>query len=120
MRSSTLPIVAALGLVEGLAVRSEPAETSTQLTLDAPYLAEDSWYFPQPGSEPYVNPNGTEVVKASTEEVNPFPMADCYGLPLEEATIDDMQAWMRDGLLTSRQLVHCYVGRILQLNEYVK
>lgn len=49
-----------------------------------------------------------------------FPMASCHGLPLEEATIDQMQGWMSSGKVTSRQLTECYIGRITQLNEYVK
>ena len=88
--------------------------------LDAPYPAEDGYYFPHAGTHAWVNPNGTQVPKSCGSSKPPFPMPDCHGLTLEEATIDEMQGWMSSGLLTSRQLTKCYLGRILQLNEYVK
>ena len=46
-------------------------------------------------------------------------MPKCFGLDLEEATIDQMQEWMHKGKLTSRQLTSCYLNRIDQLQEYV-
>ena len=88
--------------------------------LDSPYPAEDSYYFPRAGSHAWVNPNGTQAPKSCGGSRSPFPMPDCHGLTLEEATIDEVQEWMASGLLTSRQLTLCYLGRILQLNEYVK
>ncbi|RCI16922.1 hypothetical protein L249_3056 [Ophiocordyceps polyrhachis-furcata BCC 54312] len=42
----------------------------------------------------------------------------CYGLQLEEASIDLMQDWMENGLITSKQLVECYLRRIYQTQEY--
>ncbi len=89
---------------------------------DEPYVTEDLSYFPASNASFYVNPNGTDVQKSAsdTSNVNPFPMGTCYGLPLEEATVDQMQEWMTCGNLTSRQLVTCYISRILQVNEYVK
>ena len=48
-----------------------------------------------------------------------FPMPPCGSFRLEEATIDDMQAGMRNGTLTSYQLVLCYMQRMLQTQEYI-
>lgn len=55
---------------------------------------------------------------AGTE--NLFPMADCNGFKLEEATIDEMQEAMQTGRLTSVQLVTCYLVRTYQTQEYIK
>lgn len=49
-----------------------------------------------------------------------FPMADCAGFKLEEATIDDMSRAMGCGKLTSVQLVTCYLTRNYQTAEYIK
>lgn len=55
---------------------------------------------------------------AGTTEL--FPMADCFGFKLEEATIDDMQKAMEKGKLTSVQLVLCYMLRAQQTHNYIK
>lgn len=47
-----------------------------------------------------------------------FPMAPCGAFALEEATIDQMQAAMANGTLTSQQLVACYLLRTFQTNPY--
>ncbi|KAL9636501.1 MAG: hypothetical protein Q9164_002784 [Protoblastenia rupestris] len=49
-----------------------------------------------------------------------FPMRDCQGLKLEEATIDQLQQWMRAEKLTTQQLVACYIQRIDQTDGYVR
>jgi amidase len=49
-----------------------------------------------------------------------FPMADCFGFKLHEATIDQMQAAMAKGNLTSVQLVSCYLTRQFQTQQYLK
>ena len=49
-----------------------------------------------------------------------FPMRDCQGLKLEEATIDQLQQWMRAEKLTTQQLVACYLQRIDQTDGYVR
>ncbi|KAJ1552977.1 hypothetical protein HK405_009356, partial [Cladochytrium tenue] len=51
--------------------------------------------------------------------VNPFPMSLCNGLPLEDASVSDIQAWLTEGALTSVQLVQCYLQRIDQIDSYV-
>lgn len=49
-----------------------------------------------------------------------FPMGDCFGFNLEEATIDGMQEAMRNGTLTSVKLVTCYMTRTFQTQQYIK
>ena len=49
-----------------------------------------------------------------------FPMPDCNGFVLEEATIDQLQDAMGTGQLTSLQISLCYLQRIQQTDEYVK
>lgn len=50
-----------------------------------------------------------------------FPMPVCAGtFKLEEATIDQMQKAMEDGILTSQQLVMCYMQRTFQTQEYIR
>ncbi|KAK3491100.1 amidase signature enzyme [Neurospora hispaniola] len=48
-----------------------------------------------------------------------FPVLPCGTFRLEEATIDDMQAAMNNGTLTSVQLVGCYVLRTFQTHLYI-
>lgn len=49
-----------------------------------------------------------------------FPMGDCHGFKLEEATIDQMQKAMESRKLTSVQLVDCYMTRTFQTQQYIK
>lgn len=48
-----------------------------------------------------------------------FPVLPCGKFNLEEATIDQMQAAMEAGTLTSVQLVGCYVLRTFQTDLYI-
>ncbi|KJZ71042.1 hypothetical protein HIM_09569 [Hirsutella minnesotensis 3608] len=48
-----------------------------------------------------------------------FPMPECGGIQLEEATIEEMQRAMESGRLTSVQLVSCYRARTLQTQPYL-
>ena len=49
-----------------------------------------------------------------------FPMPQCTGLTLEEATIDQLQDFMRSGQLSSAQIAMCYLQRIYQVDPYIK
>ena len=51
---------------------------------------------------------------------NLFPMPDCDGVTLEEATVDQLQDAMGKGQLTSTKIVLCYMQRIFQTNAYTK
>ncbi len=55
---------------------------------------------------------------ANTTEL--FPMPPCGNFQLLEATIDEMQAAMKNGTLTSQQLVLCYMNRMYQTQGYIK
>lgn len=52
--------------------------------------------------------------------VQPFPMADCKGKRLEDASIDQIQAWYDSKDLSIRDVVSCYLTRIEQVDVYVK
>ena len=51
---------------------------------------------------------------------NLFPMPDCNGIELEEATIDQLQDAMSQGKLTAVQLAICYLERVYQVDKYIK
>ena len=51
---------------------------------------------------------------------NLFPMPDCDGVVLEEATVDALQDAMNKGHLTSTKLAMCYMQRVHQTNGYIK
>lgn len=59
-------------------------------------------------------------LEADADTTNLFPMEKCGGFELEEATIDQMQAAMANGTLTSVQLVVCYMIRNFQTDDYAK
>lgn len=49
-----------------------------------------------------------------------FPMPKCNGVTLEDATIDQMQDAMNAGLLTTSQIVLCYMQRVYQTDMYLE
>ena len=49
-----------------------------------------------------------------------FPMPECHGVVLEEATIDQLQDAMSKGQLTSTKIALCYLQRVYQTNGYSK
>ncbi|SLM38211.1 amidase family protein [Lasallia pustulata] len=53
------------------------------------------------------------------DAANLFPMPQCNGITLEEATIDQLQQYMSQRKLTSVQLVTCYMQREYQTREYI-
>ena len=55
---------------------------------------------------------------ASTAEL--FAMPPCNGVKIEDATIDELQSYMADGKLTSKQLVTCYIDRNFQTADYIQ
>lgn len=48
-----------------------------------------------------------------------FPVPPCSGVTLEEATIDQLQEYMRRGTLTSVELLKCYLRRARQVDGYI-
>jgi amidase len=59
-------------------------------------------------------------LEQNVETPSLFPVEKCGGFQLEEATIDQMQAAMENGTLSSVQLVTCYMLRTFQTNSYAK
>lgn len=51
---------------------------------------------------------------------NRFPMESCHGVMLEEATVDQLQDYMTQGVLSSVKIVECYLNRRLQVDQYLK
>jgi hypothetical protein len=83
-------------------------------SLALPALAQDF------GDEPDSLDNAVFPLLQDAGTTSLFPMPDCYGFALEEATIDQMQLAMSQGRLTSQQLVLCYLQRIHQTNVYIE
>ncbi|KAL2014037.1 hypothetical protein VTN00DRAFT_1562 [Thermoascus crustaceus] len=86
------------------------------VTAGAGLLPEQSSNFttqvlkdPLPYSFPPLGQDGSKL----------FPMPDCHGFKLEEATIDQTQKALSSGLLSSVQLVGCYLNRIYQVDSYL-
>ncbi|RMZ68629.1 amidase [Pyrenophora seminiperda CCB06] len=48
-----------------------------------------------------------------------FPMRKCKKITLEEATIDQLQGYLNDGVLTSVELLKCYLNRAHQVDGYI-
>ncbi|KAH7108696.1 glutamyl-tRNA amidotransferase subunit A [Dendryphion nanum] len=63
---------------------------------------------------PFFFPRKTDV-----ETPGLFPMPSCSGITLEEATIDQLQGYMRNGGLTSVDILKCYLKRVRQVDEYI-
>lgn len=69
----------------------------------------------------YLQPSLTASLfpsEANADTTNFFTMEKCGAFELEEATIDEMQAAMAAGTLTSVQLVMCYMIRNFQTDDY--
>jgi hypothetical protein len=60
------------------------------------------------------------VLSCDVAMKNPFPMPECHGFRLEEASIDTIQQTLHSGRLTSRQLIQCYVERVNEVNIYMR
>ncbi|EME47399.1 hypothetical protein DOTSEDRAFT_69361 [Dothistroma septosporum NZE10] len=54
---------------------------------------------------------------ANTTEL--FPMPHCHGVVIEEASIDELQAFLSTGNLTCQQLALCYLQRFWQTDDYI-
>jgi amidase len=113
MRSQLLPIAILLSVAcplvsatiapifGGLNITITGTPINVTQTLDTPF--------------PYNFPNQND---AETPAL--FSMPPCNGITLEEATIDQLQDYMSQGLLTSVQLALCYLQRHWQTDDYIK
>lgn len=77
--------------------------TSSILNVD-PLQQPYPYYFP-----PQDAPNTSDL----------FPMPTCQGVILEEITIDQLNGYLSNGMLTSTQLLQCYLRRVRQVDEYI-
>ena len=90
------------------------SEGNQSTTINATHLVESQdLSSPFPYEFPFLG-NASELDAAR------FPMPQCNGVTLEEATIDQLQDSMSSGQLTSVQIVMCYLQRIYQVDPYIK
>lgn len=101
--SGALAVVACIACFAGSPVAGNPPPPAAPLPASIP--SSDYSAFP------LLQNVGTNAL---------FPMPPCNGFHLEEATIDQMQAAMKQGNLTSVQLSLCYLERMLQTKDYLK
>lgn len=73
--------------------------------------------YSDPAIEQVVNTTTFVYPQAESSEV--FPMSSCRGITLEDATIDQLQGYFNEGVLTSEDVVRCYMDRYFQINPYV-
>lgn len=63
--------------------------------------------------------NITTFVYPQTQSEELFPMDTCNGITLNDATIDQLQDYFEKGVLTSEDVVRCYLDRYFQVDPYV-
>lgn len=113
-----MPSMSLLSLVLGLATASLATSAANNASVDSNYNASA---FPasQILNSPY--PYDFPVpISGDQAEGSPFPMEDCSGIKLEEATIDELQQYMNNGQLSSVELLNCYLRRIQQTDFFIK
>lgn len=76
-------------------------------------VADQNLEFPYPYYFPLLQ-NGSDA------DSGQFPMPLCKGFKLEEATIDQLQTAMQHGQLTSVDIIHCYMKRIDQTDQFLR
>ncbi|KAF7312020.1 Amidase family protein [Mycena indigotica] len=64
--------------------------------------------------------HASQLPSNASHVLQPFPMPLCHGLPLEDAGVAQIQRWYDSQALTVRQVVECYLGRIAQVDRYVR
>lgn len=109
-----LTISTCLLRVEASPILPSPSEGNLSSTINASQLVESQdLSSPFPYEFPLLG-NVSDIDAAR------FPMPQCDGFTLEEATIDQLQDSMRSGQLTSVQIAMCYLQRIYQVDPYIK
>ncbi|QLG72936.1 hypothetical protein HG535_0E00200 [Zygotorulaspora mrakii] len=71
----------------------------------------------EPSMDQLVNTTSFVYPQVASKEV--FPMDTCNGITLEDATIDQLQDYFNRGILSSEDVVGCYLDRYFQVNPYV-
>ncbi|KAI9044493.1 amidase family protein [Aspergillus affinis] len=94
-----------LAVASGLALATPAQQNQTDSLVAGQILSDPYAYdFPRLGAD------GASL----------FPMRRCNGFKLEEASIDDIQAQLEGGNLTSVELLQCYLERIYQTDSYLR
>ena len=99
-----------------LACTTGPGGFATGVKYEGNYCSNATEIIPSKNLEspfPYNFPD-------AREPENLFPMPDCEGLVLEEATVDLLQDAMNKGELTCTKIALCYLQRMHQTNGYAK
>jgi hypothetical protein len=99
-RAVLLAFACAAGQVNGTYNSSNATGFAQDQVLTDPF----PYYFPQ--------------LNASAAKL--FTMPLCYGVKIEEATIDQLQCYLGNGSLSSVQLLDCYLQRVHQTDDYIK
>ena len=104
-----------LYLLQLFAIRFSLRAYATAVSHGAPYSNASDLILSQTLESPFPYDFPDE-----RDPENLFPMPECNGLVLEEATVDFLQHAMGTGQLTSTNLALCYMQRIYQTNSYTK
>lgn len=75
---------------------------------------------PLVGSQILTDPYAYDFPRLGAPGASLFPMRHCHGFKLEEASVDEIQAQLSNGSLTTVQLLECYMDRIHQTQPYLK
>ncbi|KAF7189109.1 putative amidase [Pseudocercospora fuligena] len=104
-------LVSALAFCPAVALRPF-SDVFESIELDESSFENEEQILLQPyGDEfPASNASGTTGL---------FPTARCHGFKIEEATIDQLQDYMKNGSITAQQLAVCYVQRMWQTDDYI-
>ncbi|ABN65714.2 Glutamyl-tRNA(Gln) amidotransferase subunit A (Glu-ADT subunit A) [Scheffersomyces stipitis CBS 6054] len=101
MKVQSLGVFVIASLVNGAAISSYSIRSTFDVLAESQALNDTTYNF------------------AQTESAELFPMPECKGITLEEATIDQLQDYMAQGKLSSVDLVQCYLERYFQINDFV-
>ena len=104
-----LPYVRMLAVLPS--VRTQNSSSSVNGSEDVEIAQDLSSPFPY--EFPYLG-------NVSDTDASRFPMPQCNGISIEEATIDQLQDSMSSKKLTSVQLALCCLQRIYQADPYIK
>lgn len=99
-----IPFLSILALCVRVGLACDSQQNSTCILDVDPLQQPYPYYFPRQEYE------GTPAL---------FPMPACNGITLEEATVDQLQGYMGAGVLTSADLLKCYLKRVRQVDEYI-
>jgi amidase len=71
-------------------------------------------------SQVLTDPYAYDFPRLGAEGASLFAMRKCHGFTLEEASVDQIQAQLKNGTFTTVQLLECYMDRVYQTQPYLK